>query len=116
MNNIANSNKYTAESCLNELKNFFTTECKYFMTVIEILNNTFKTLEAIPEDSFNDGIKQKSLEKIKETINCSDAIKMNEMLKNLFEFFSENGINVENKDEIYKKFDDARKEYLDSSF
>lgn len=50
--------------------------------------------------------------KTKEVINCSDENLMPEKLKELFSFYAENGVNIENVAELFDNFETWRKEYL----
>lgn len=83
-----------------------------FCRVIEILNNALESLESVPEDDLDEGVKSKVILKTKEVINCSDENLMPEKLKELFSFYAENGVNIENVAELFDNFETWRKEYL----
>lgn len=112
INSIANCNKFNANSILSELKNFLMHKCAYHSCIIEILNHSFEAIESISEDNLDDGVKIKALQKTKNVINCSDSNQLPILLKDLFSFYDENGIEVENKEELFDKFESLRKEYL----
>lgn len=112
INSIANCNKFNANSILSELKNFVMHKCAYHSCIIEILNHSIEAIESIPEDNLDDGVKIQALQKTKNVINCSDSNQLPILLKDLFSFYDENGIEVENKEELFDKFESLRKEYL----
>ena len=109
---ISNSNKYTADIYLNELKYFLNHTCFYLTSVNEILKNGLQNIEAVPEDALDDGVKRNAISKTKEVINCSNPDDLYTMLQNLFNYYSDNGINIENKDELFEKFDVLKNKYL----
>ena len=112
INSIANCNKFNANSILSELKNFLMHKCAYHSCIIEILNHSIEAIESIPEDNLDDGVKIKALQKTKNVIDCSDSNQLPILLKDLFSFYDENGIEVENTEELFDKFESLRKEYL----
>lgn len=112
INSIANCNKFNANSILSELKNFLMHKCAYHSCIIEILNHSIEAIESIPEDNLDDGVKIQALQKTKNVIDCSDTNQFPILLKDLFSFYDENGIEVENKEELFDKFESLRKEYL----
>lgn len=112
LNDIANCNKYNANACLNELKNFLNHKCGYCACVNEIMNHALEALESIDEDVLDEGVKAKAISKTKEIKNCSDTDKIQQLLPELFKFFSDNGINVENEEELREKFESLKQEYL----
>ena len=112
INSIANCNKFNANSILSELKNFLMHKCAYHSCIIEILNHSIEAIESIPEDNLDDGVKIQALQKTKNVIDCSDSNQLPILLKDLFSFYDENGIEVENKEELFDKFESLRKEYL----
>ena len=112
INSIANCNKFNANSILSELKNFLMHKCAYHSCIIEILNHSIEAIESIPEDNLDDGVKIKALQKTKNVIDCSDSNQLPILLKDLFSFYDENGIEVENEEELFDKFESLRKEYL----
>lgn len=112
LNNISNCNKYNANACLDELKYFLNHKCAYCVSVNEIMGHALETLEQIPNDALDDGVKEKSILKVKEIKSCSDTDKIQRLLPELFKFFSGNGINLENKAELLDKFEDLRRKYL----
>ncbi len=112
INSIANCNKFNANSILSELKNFLMHKCAYHSCIIEMLNHSIEAIESIPEDNLDDGVKIKALQKTKNVIDCSDSNQLPILLKDLFGFYDENGIEVENKEELFDKFESLRKEYL----
>ena len=112
INSIANCNKFNANSILPELKNFLMHKCAYHSCIIEILNHSIEAIESIPEDNLDDGVKIQALQKTKNVIDCSDSNQLPILLKDLFSFYDENGIEVENKEKLFDKFESLRKEYL----
>lgn len=112
INSIANCNKFNANSILSELKNFLMHKCAYYSCIIEILNHSIEAIESIPEDNLDDGVKIQALQKTKNVIDCSDSNQIPILLKDLFSFYDENGIEVENKEKLFDKFESLRKEYL----
>ena len=112
INSIANCNKFNANSILSELKNFLMHKCAYHSCIIEILNHSIEAIESIPEDNLDDGVKIQALQKTKNVIDSSDSNQLPILLKDLFSFYDENGIEVENKEELFDKFESLRKEYL----
>ncbi len=112
LDNIASCNRYNAKARLSDLQYFFDHKCAYFCRVIEILNNALESLESVLEDDLDEGVKSKVILKTKEVINCSDENLMPEKLKELFSFYAENGVNIENVAELFDNFETWRKEYL----
>ena len=112
INSIANCNKFNANSILPELKNFLMHKCAYHSCIIEILNHSIEAIESIPEDNLDDGVKIQALQKTKNVIDCSDSNQLPILLKDLFSFYDKNGIEVENKEKLFDKFESLRKEYL----
>ncbi len=109
---ISNSNQHTFDINLNELRHYIDHDCAYFSCVNNILSNSLKALEALPDDVLDDGDKEKVILKTKETMNCSNSSEMPLMLKKLFALYDECGVEVENKDELFIKFNNFKEQYL----
>ncbi|MDD5789565.1 MAG: hypothetical protein PUE30_03455 [Spirochaetia bacterium] len=112
LNTVANCNIYTAKAAMNEVLYFLNHKCAYCGSINDIMNNALETIESIPDEDFNTGVKEKALAKIREVKNCSDTDKIPQLIQNLFDYYSENGINVENKAELFQNFKELRKKYL----
>lgn len=112
LNNIVSCNKYNANVYLSDLQYFLNHKCAYLSSIIEILNQSLASIESLPEDDFDKGVKFNLISKTRETINCSDEYIMPQKLMELFTFYDKNGLIVENKDELFNKFDSLKDKYL----